>query len=150
MNNQKNYRLDDHAIAYISNYQEEHFCPTQTDALTQIILEHEATFTDHSAEIWQQQAERISEQVILYLQTELKLPETLTRIRLGTNNADRNSEIILLLLNSLLEYSGHFALIEPDTPQMKDAREVVSERIENYRQKALERKKLEAARKEES
>jgi hypothetical protein len=40
-------------------------------------------------------------------QVEEKLSDTLTRIQLGTNNADRNSVIILMLLNTLCSYSDY-------------------------------------------
>ncbi len=69
------------------------------------------------------------------------LNKTLTRIRLGSNNADRNSEVILLLLNSLLAYSGMKSLAPQETPQLMEAKKIVQKRIEGFRTRKLERKK---------
>lgn len=66
-----------------------------------------------------------------------ELSKTLTRIRLGTNNADRNSEVILLALNQLLACSTFKAYVEKETPQMTMAKGIVKERIENFRQKKI-------------
>jgi cell division protein ZapA (FtsZ GTPase activity inhibitor) len=67
------------------------------------------------------------------------LDDKLTRIRLGVNNADRNSDIIIMLLNTLLGYQELTSLITEDTPQLQRAREIEKERLQNFREKKLDR-----------
>ena len=69
-----------------------------------------------------------------------ELESTLTRIRLGTNNADRNSDIIILLLNTLMGYQPFKTFIPDDTPQLAKAKALEKERIVEFRQKKLDAK----------
>jgi Mg2+ and Co2+ transporter CorA len=72
-----------------------HLC---TAALSQIIREHQ-----HRNDI--PPAEFFAKEMAKQIAEELKTP--LTRIRLGVNNADRNSDILLLLVNNLLAYLSY-------------------------------------------
>jgi hypothetical protein len=73
----------------------------------------------------------------------------LTRIRLGVNNADRNSDILLLLVNTLLAYSSYQTLFVEDTPQLAKARQIEKDRIANFRQKKLDAAKKKMQKQQE-
>lgn len=69
------------------------------------------------------------------------------RLRPGVNNADRNSDIIVMLLNTLLGYQELSTLLTEDTPQLQRAKEIEKERIKNFRERKFDR---EAKKKERS
>jgi lipopolysaccharide biosynthesis regulator YciM len=69
------------------------------------------------------------------------LKEELTRIRLGTNNTDRNTQIITEVLNGMLINDNVEGLVTSDVMEAEgitSAKNVVQERIENKRQKRVE------------
>ncbi|PEK39198.1 hypothetical protein CN586_29020, partial [Bacillus toyonensis] len=69
------------------------------------------------------------------------LKSELTKIRLGANSADRNTQILIELLNGYFFLEGVDSLITTDKQEMgsvKIAKEVVAERISNARQKRLD------------
>ncbi|WBY63689.1 hypothetical protein [Thermocaproicibacter melissae] len=130
MKQRKEFLLDKSTIAYLEKYRDEHHLQTMTAALTKIIDEHRhRNDIDTTEIIIQHIAKRVGE----------LLDDKLTRIRLGVNNADRNSDIIIMLLNTLLGYQELTSLITEDTPQLKRAKEIEKERIENFREKKLDR-----------
>ncbi|MEC2297177.1 hypothetical protein ACTHP5_20090 [Bacillus subtilis] len=61
-----------------------------------------------------------------------------TRIRLGTNNSDRNSQIIIELLNTLMVKENIPRCLSTDehkSPAVQDAQGFVKKRIEGYKQR---------------
>ncbi|XOQ44677.1 MAG: Phage protein [Clostridium sp.] len=129
MKHRKNFYLEDAAIAYVRQFQKDNHLSSFTAALSQIIREHQHRNDIPAAEFFaKEMAKQIAE--------ELKTP--LTRIRLGVNNADRNSDILLLLVNTLLAYSPYQTLFVDDTPQLAKARQIEKDRIANFRQKKLD------------
>ena len=120
--------LDESVIKYLQQVQEKNDLPSLAAALTKVIREHEHRNDVPATKVL---VDALSKGVA----EELK--DTLTRIRLGTNNADRNSDVILLLLNTLLSYSNYKSLIAKDTPQLTEAKQIVKDRISHYRQKRL-------------
>ena len=101
-----------------------------TAALTDLVDDHRhRNDIDTTAVVIQQIAEKVTE----------LLSDKLTRLRLGVNNADRNSDIIVMLLNTLLAYQELSSLITEDTPQLQRAKEIEKERIKNFREKKLDR-----------
>lgn len=69
------------------------------------------------------------------------LKEELSRIRLGTNNTDRNTQIIMEVLNGMLINDNVEGLVTSDVMEaegLKNAKNTVQERIENKRQKRVE------------
>jgi hypothetical protein len=129
MKRRKEFYLDESTISYLEQYKDERHCRSLAAALAGVVDEH-----SHRNDI------SPTKILINELSTQItdKMKDTLTRIRLGTNNADRNSEVILLLLNTLLSYSPYNSLIEKDTPQLTQARKAVKDRIAHYRQKKLD------------
>ncbi|MEW9597583.1 hypothetical protein U9R71_30120, partial [Bacillus toyonensis] len=69
------------------------------------------------------------------------LKSELTKIRLGANSADRNTQILIELLNGYFFLEGVDSLITTDKQEMgsvKIAKEVVAERISHARQKRID------------
>ena len=69
------------------------------------------------------------------------LKEELTRVRLGTNNTDRNTQILIELVNGLIINDSVEDIITTDQMEstgLVTAKNVVQERIENKRQKRVE------------
>lgn len=144
MKYRKNFYLDTSTIEYVEKFQDEHHISTFTAALTEIIEEHKHR-NDISA------TKVLIEELSKGVAKELNAP--LTRIRLGVNNADRNSDVIVLLLNTLIGYSPYKTFFAEDTEQLKQAKQIVKDRIANYRQKKLDashKKKLFEQEKENS
>ena len=141
MKKRKEFLLDESTIAVLERYQETHKLRTLTEALTKIIDEYKhRNDIDTTDIVIKEIAKQVAEE----------LSDTLTRIRLGANNADRNSDIILMLLNTLLSYQPLSTLITEETPQFTKARQIEKDRITHFRQKKLdkEKKKAERAKKE--
>lgn len=130
MKQRKEFLLDESTINYLQKYRDEKHLPTLAAALSGIIDDHKHKNDVSATKIL---VDSLAKQVA----EELK--DTLTRIRLGSNNADRNSEVILLLLNSMISYTGFKSLIEKETPQLTQAKQIMQNRISNYRQRRLDK-----------
>ncbi|WP_283606918.1 MULTISPECIES: hypothetical protein [Faecalispora] len=130
MKKRKEFLLDESTLEYLQRYRDEKHLPSLAAALAGVVDDHKHKNDVPATRVL---VESLAKQVA----EELKDP--LTRIRLGSNNADRNSEVILLLLNSLLSYSGFKTLIDKETPQLTQARQTVKDRIANFRQKKLDK-----------
>lgn len=130
MKHRKEFLLDESTIAYLEKYRDEKHCQSLAAALSLIVDEHRhRNDIDTTAVVIQHIAEKVTDQ----------LSDKLTRVRLGINNADRNSDIIIMLLNTLLAYQQLSTLITEDTPQLQRAKEIEKERIKNFREKKLDR-----------
>jgi electron transfer flavoprotein alpha subunit len=134
MRKRKNLYFDEATVQFVEQYKNSNHLPSFTSALGSIIDEYR-----HSHDI--PATELIVHELAKQVAHELKdaLSDTLTRIRLGTNNADRNSDIIILLLNTLLGYQQYTSLIKDDTPQLAEAKKIEKERIAEFRQRKLNR-----------
>lgn len=130
MKKRKEFLLDESTLEYLQRYKGEKHLPSLAAALAGVVDDHK-----HKNDV---SATRVLVES-LAKQVAEELKDSLTRIRLGSNNADRNSEVILLLLNSLLSYSGFKTLIDKETPQLTQARQTVKDRIANFRQKKLDK-----------
>ncbi|ARC27485.1 MULTISPECIES: hypothetical protein [Bacillus cereus group] len=125
--------LDEETDTYIKDYMEEHNIRYNGEAIVRICREHQATKNTE----WS--LNYISEIVSKNLHDVLK--SELTKIRLGANSADRNTQILIELLNGYFFLEGVDSLITTDKQEMgsvKIAKEVVAERISNARQKRLD------------
>ena len=130
MKHRKEFLLDEFTIAYLEKYRDEKHCQTVTEALSAIVEDHRRrNDIDTTAVVIQQIAEKVTE----------LLSDKLTRLRLGVNNADRNSDIIVMLLNTLLGYQELSTLLTEDTPQLQKAKEIEKERIKNFRERKVDR-----------
>lgn len=130
MKERKNLYYDKSTLDYIQKYKDEHHLQTLTSAIASIVDDHKhRNDIDTTAVVIQQIAEKVTE----------LLSDKLTRLRLGVNNADRNSDIIVMLLNTLLGYQELSTLITEDTPQLQKAKKIEKERIKNFRERKLDR-----------
>lgn len=130
MKKQTTFRLEEETFSALKEVKEEQHLSSTTQAVEWLAREYH-----------QQKTLIVSEQLCgeIAKSVSKELNKTLTRIRLGTNTADRNSKVILLLLNTLLAYSKMNSLIPEDTPQLIQAKELVKKEIERYRILKLER-----------
>ncbi|MBJ7950422.1 hypothetical protein, partial [Bacillus cereus group sp. N24] len=122
--------LDEETDTYIKDYMEEHNIRYNGEAIVRICREHQASKNTE----WS--LNYISEIVSKNLHDVLK--SELTKIRLGANSADRNTQILIELLNGYFFLEGVDSLITTDKQEMgsvKIAKEVVAERISHARQK---------------
>ncbi|MCU5303903.1 hypothetical protein OCE40_18735 [Bacillus toyonensis] len=125
--------MDQATEDYINDYMEEHGIRYTGEAMGRICKEHEA------AKNTEWSLNYITEVVSKNLHDVLK--SELTKIRLGANSADRNTQILIELLNGYFFLEGVDSLITTDKQEMgsvKIAKEVVAERISNARQKRLD------------
>ncbi|MDC2867796.1 hypothetical protein [Bacillus sp. BP-3] len=129
------FSIDEETDQYITAYMEEHKIRNSYngDAIARICKEHK----EAKQQEWSLQY--ITEVVTKHLHQSLK--EELTKIRLGTNSADKNTQMLLEFMNSIYEhekYKGVYTtdLIESDA--MKHVREVVEDRIAHKRQKKVD------------
>ncbi|MCU5395755.1 hypothetical protein CN544_29185 [Bacillus toyonensis] len=125
--------LDEETDTYIKDYMEEHNIRYNGEAIVRICREHQASKTSE----WS--LNYISEVVSKNLHDVLK--SELTKIRLGANSADRNTQILIELLNGYFFLEGVDSLITTDKQEMgsvKIAKEVVAERISHARQKRID------------
>ncbi|MGX5677813.1 hypothetical protein [Bacillus toyonensis] len=125
--------LDEETDTYIKDYMEEHNIRYNGEAIVRICREHQASKTSE----WS--LNYISEVVSKNLHDVLK--SELTKIRLGANSADRNTQILIELLNGYFFLEGVDSLITTDKQEMgsvKIAKEVVAKRISHARQKRID------------
>ncbi|PFV26012.1 hypothetical protein [Bacillus thuringiensis] len=125
--------MDQATEDYINDYMEEHGIRYTGEAMGRICKEHEA------AKNTEWSLNYVTEVVSKNLHDVLK--SELTKIRLGANSADRNTQILIELLNGYFFLEGVDSLITTDKQEMesvKIAKEVVAERISNARQKRLD------------
>ncbi|PHD46584.1 hypothetical protein COF67_22335 [Bacillus toyonensis] len=125
--------MDQETEDYIKDYMEEHGIRYTGEAMGRICKEHEA------AKNTEWSLNYITEVVSKNLHDVLK--SELTKIRLGANSADRNTQILIELLNGYFFLEGVDSLITTDKQEMgsvKIAKEVVAERISHARQKRID------------
>ncbi|TKI27577.1 hypothetical protein [Bacillus mycoides] len=127
--------LDEETDTYIKDYMEEHNIRYNGEAIVRICREHQ---TSKNTE-WS--LNYISEIVSKNLHEILK--NELTKIRLGANSADRNTQVLIELMNGYffandLDLESIITTDKIEVGGVKIAKEVVAERISNARQKRLD------------
>lgn len=125
----KNYRLKKETIDYIEKVAKDKNISRQA-AVDFIADEHKKSNKTSVMLV----AEAIGE----YLRKDL------VRIRLGTNNADKNSQILIELLNHLFianDYKSCITTSQFKADGLRDAEKEVKERIEHFRMMKLEKEK---------
>ncbi|MED0988353.1 hypothetical protein [Bacillus nitratireducens] len=125
--------MDQATEDYIKDYMEEHGIRYTGEAMGRICKEHEA------AKSTEWSLNYITEMVSKNLHDVLK--SELTKIRLGANSADRNTQVLIELLNGYFFLEGVDSIITTDKQEMesvKTAKKTVEERINHLRQKRLD------------
>lgn len=120
---------------YIQDYMDENNITHPGDAISKICMEHQASKSTE----WS--LNYISEIVSKNLHDILK--SELTKIRLGANSADRNTQVLIELMNGYffandLDLESIITTDKIEVGGVKIAKEVVAERISNARQKRLD------------
>ncbi|MGH0684583.1 hypothetical protein [Bacillus mycoides] len=125
--------MDQETEDYINDYMEEHGIRYTGEAMGRICKEHEA------AKSTEWSLNYVTEVVSNNLHDVLK--SELTKIRLGANSADRNTQVLIELLNGYFFLEGVDSIITTDKQEMesvKMAKKSVEERISHARQKRLD------------
>ncbi|WP_259418132.1 hypothetical protein [Bacillus toyonensis] len=127
--------LSEDVHQYIQDYMDENNITHPGDAISKICMEHEA------AKNTEWSLNYITEVVSKNLHDVLK--SELTKIRLGANSADRNTQVLIELMNGYffandLDLESIITTDKIEVGGVKIAKEVVAERISNARQKRLE------------
>ncbi|MEH7561744.1 hypothetical protein [Priestia megaterium] len=125
--------LNEETKQYIQAYMEENNIGFTGEAIAQSCKEHkEAKSNEWSLKY-------ISEVVSNNLHQVLK--DELTKIRLGANSADKNTQILIEYMNGLFFHHGFDGLMTTDLQELdstKVAKEAVEKRIANQRQKRID------------
>lgn len=124
-----NLRLSDNIVNYIDEASKNNNI-TKTEMVERIILAHQNSSSETAS------TDEIAEAVLARYKSEYKNYET--RMRLATNYTEKNVQIIMEVLNSML-YNlklDNACLTDLQThPTLEDATELVTSRIANYKQK---------------
>ncbi|QWG31135.1 hypothetical protein EXW58_27200 (plasmid) [Bacillus mycoides] len=127
--------LDEETDTYIKDYMEEQNIRYNGEAIVRICREHQA------AKNTEWSLNYISEIVSKNLHDILK--SELTKIRLGANSADRNTQVLIELMNGYffandLDLESIITTDKIEVGGVKMAKEVVAERISHARQKRID------------
>ncbi|MGG3669617.1 hypothetical protein ABES96_00050 [Bacillus nitratireducens] len=127
--------LDEETDTYIKDYMEEHNIRYNGEAIVRICREHQASKNTE----WS--LNYISEIVSKNLHDILK--SELTKIRLGANSADRNTQVLIELMNGYffandLDLESIITTDKIEVGGVRMAKEVVAERISHARQKRID------------
>jgi hypothetical protein len=125
--------LNEETKQYIQAYMEENNVGFTGEAIAQICNEHKQAKSNE----WS--LKYISEVVSNNLHQALK--DELTKIRLGANSADKNTQILIEYMNGLFFHHGFDGLMTTDLQELdstKVAKEAVEKRIANQRQKRID------------
>ncbi|MGE7874966.1 hypothetical protein [Bacillus paramycoides] len=127
--------LDEETDTYIKDYMEEHNIRYNGEAIVRICREHQASKNTE----WS--LNYISEVVSKNLHDILK--SELTKIRLGANSADRNTQVLIELMNGYffandLDLESIITTDKIEVGGVKMAKKTVEERISHLRQKRLD------------
>lgn len=125
--------LDDEVMDYMEEIKEEQNFKYNGDAITYLVNEHKRLKKN------QWSLNYVAEVVSQNLYQSLK--DELARIRLGTNNTDRNTQIVIELLNGIMINDSVDDILTTDQMEAKGlvtAKTTIQERIEYKRQKRVE------------
>lgn len=125
-------KLEKETDDYLMAFKEEHKIRYNGVALAQIFKEHK----EAKQQEWS--LRYITEVVTKHLHEVLK--EELTKIRLGTNSADKNTQMLLEFMNGIYEHENYQGVCTTDiaeTEATKHIRKVVEDRIAHKRQKKV-------------
>ncbi|MFJ8356613.1 hypothetical protein ACIQ69_25590 [Bacillus paramycoides] len=127
--------VDEETDTYIKDYMEEHNIRYNGEAIVRICREHQASKNTE----WS--LNYVSEIVSKNLHDVLK--SELTKIRLGANSADRNTQVLIELMNGYffandLDLESIITTDKIEVGGVKMAKEVVAERISHARQKRID------------
>lgn len=134
------YRLSDEVINYIEDYAIDNNLPRQSksDACERIIREH----MELSKNNWSLQyiTDTVTENVTRSIQIALQksISKEINKVRLGTNNVDRNTQILIELLQGYMQMQNieHLLTTDLNKPDfLTDVENLVQNRINEMKQR---------------
>lgn len=130
------FRLQQSTIDYLTDYKEQHQLSSMTSAIEKIIYEHRAATLSQNEDI----ANRVIEKF------ESKYGNALTRIRLASNAADVNIQILMEIINSFAVNNtfdiGEFVSIATiKAPILEEAEHTTKSKIAYFKQLKDNKKK---------
>jgi hypothetical protein len=135
---QKRYYLDDEWHDYIAQYKVEKGFGTVNNALTNILIEHK----ELSNKLFDLRfiVGELSNELLKGMKNSLheSVAEEMRRIRLGTNNTDRNTQILIELLQAYMFVNNVTEITTTDVfkPEfLNQAERIVHDRIIHQKQK---------------
>lgn len=137
---QKRFRLSTEALSYIEEYTDNNDIPRsdQTEGLERIIKEHKQL----SKQNWNLQyiTETVTENVTRSVQIALQksIVNDINKVRLGTNNADRNTQILIELLQGFMQMQNVEQIVTTDIYKptfLMEAENLIHEKITTMKQK---------------
>lgn len=132
--------MTDESIDYIDDYAVLHNVPysSRTESLERIIKEHKK----YSEEKFSLEyiVESVSKEVSKSVQIALQksIVNEVNRVRLGTNNADRNTQIIIELLQGFMQNENieHIITTDDNKPSfLNEVEELIKKRITKQKQR---------------
>lgn len=126
----KRLRLTKESFDYINEYAEKNNIPYDNRTINMIIEEHKAI--KNQDQMQQDMIKAISDNVAKEVKKEVK------RVLLGTNNTDRNTQVIIELLNGLFidqNISDILTTNDLESKPVHTAKNFVQDRIKNQQQK---------------
>ncbi|SFM47572.1 hypothetical protein [Salibacterium qingdaonense] len=126
-------RLTKESRAYIERYAEENNIVYNNRTINKIIEEHKQMKEEQTSSL----ASSISQEVSNQINKEIR------RIRLGTNNTDRNTQILLELLNGMFVNQSIDDIVttaDMETNAYRTATQHVQKRIEHQQQRRADAK----------
>ena len=127
------FSVEESAYVYIQDYMTEHNVKFPGDAIAQICKEHE------QARKHQWSLRYVTEVVTQNINQALK--DELTKIRLASNGADKNTQILMELMNGLYFHNSIEGIITTSVQEMdavRTAKKEVEDRIAHQRQKKID------------
>lgn len=137
---QRRFRLSAEALDYIEEYTDNNDIPRgeQTEGLERIIKEHK----ELSKQNWNLQyiTDTVTENVTSSVQTSLQksIVNEINKVRLGTNSADRNTQILIELLQGFIQMQNMEQIVTTDIYKpafLSEVESLVNERITSMKQK---------------
>jgi phosphopantetheine adenylyltransferase len=140
MTKQMRIRLSNEAYEYLQELQENRNIDSESKTINEIILEHKHQNmiegkTDYNTSMMMAEMNRKLEQ---------ELNKHFKRLQLGVNNTDRNSQMLLELMNGFMihnDVSHIMTTSDYESPTLVTAKEEVNERIANLQQRKAEYEK---------
>lgn len=135
---QVRYYLNEDSIEYIEDHKFKKGFGTNNTALNDILIEHK----ELSIKLFDLQyiVEQLKKELLLEMKNGLHetVAEEMKRIRLGTNNTDRNSQILIELIQGLMVVNNVKAITTTSDYKpgfLEQAEKIVNEKIINQKQK---------------
>lgn len=133
-------RLSEEADAYVKQMKEERNESSQAKIIDQLLLEHQKEHKDL------EKGDYVTSMLVSQMnqKIEQEFHKYFNRLQLGVNNTDRNSQMLLELMNGFMihnDVSHIMTTSDYESPTLVTAKEEVNERIANLQQRKAEYEK---------